>query len=149
MALFGDPKFNPYEEFVVPDRRTWMIEWSQTKDGSRNPFDLVVTGQYIARNVSDNDGKLKVKANKTASVWLYAGATVGFANQAVADASSLEIMADTVRPPFKLPDWFMAACISLIITATVTWMIFEALTGEPHEHFEKAAEELKRSDPSE
>ena len=138
------PKFNTFEDFLVPDRRTWVIEWSNPQDDAGGACDLTIEGKYIGRNVTAKGGQLKAKPNKIASVWLYGGTTVGFANQAVADSAKLEVYAETVKPPFKLPDWFTPVIVALTIILSVALMVQDALTENTHEYWKNAAEELKR-----
>ena len=137
-------KFNTFEGFLVPGRRTWVIEWSDPSDGSGKASDLIVRGKYVARNVTKKGGQLKAKPNKIASVWLYEGTIVEFTNQAVVDSARLEVYADTVKPPFKLPDWFAPVVAGATIIIAVAWMVLDATTGDTHEYWENAAEELKR-----
>ena len=103
-------KFNTFEGFLVPERRTWVIELSDPSDGSGKASDLIVRGKYVARNATKKGGQLKAKPNKIASVWLYEGTIVEFTNQAVVDSARLEVYADTVKPPFKLPDTGSRPC---------------------------------------
>ena len=128
----------------MPDRRTWVIEWSSPEDATGGGCDLTIEGKYVGRNVTGKGGQLKAKPNQIASVWLYSGATVGFANQGVADSAKLEVYADTVKPPFKLPDWFTPVAVALTIIFSVVLMVKDALTENTHEYWENAAEELKR-----
>lgn len=139
-------KFNTFEDFLVPDRRTWVIKWNNSQDDTSGACELVIKGKYIARNVTGKGGQIKAKPNQIASVWLYAGTTVGFSNQAVVDSAKLEVYADTVKPPFKLPDWFTPIAGVLLIILIVVWIVQDALTENTHEHWENAAEELKRSE---
>ena len=128
----------------MPDNRTWVIEWSNPQDDAGGACDLAVEGKYIGRNVTAKGGQLKAKPNKIASVWLYGGTTVGFANQAVADSAKLEVYAESVKPPCKLPDWFTPVIVALTIILSVALMVQDALTENTHEYWKNAAEELKR-----
>ena len=83
-----------------------MIEWSNPSDESGWASDLIVRGKYVARNVTQKGDQLKAKPNKIESVWLYEATIVEFTNEAVVNLVRSEVYADTLKPPFKLPDWF-------------------------------------------
>ena len=144
MVLSGNPRLNPFEDYVVPDKRAWVIEWAGGAEGSGGQHQLTVSGKYVARNATDEDGRLSARPGQTASVWLYPGATVGFANQKVIDSVRLRQESDSARPPFQVPRWLAPTIIAGAIIAALSWMVIDTLFGETDEHWQRAAEELKR-----
>ena len=132
---------------MVPDGRAWVIEWA----GGMEPVkqhQLTVSGRYVARNVIDEDGRISVRPGQTASVWLYPGATVGFTNQGVVDSVRFRQEPDSARPPLQLPRWLAPTIIAGAIIGALSWMIMDSLFGETDEHWQRAAEELKRPQTS-
>lgn len=146
--MLNNPKFNAFEDFEVPAQRAWVIEWEDQALNSDASYDLIVTGKYSAKNLIDTDGKLKAKAGKTALVWLFAGATVGFANQGIASSVQFTSKSADERPPIQLPSWIAPTIVGLLITLLISWVIIDAIFGEPDAHWQKAAEELKRPNKS-
>ena len=128
---------------MVPDGRAWVIEWAGGTDSGRQ-HQLTVSGRYITRNVTDEDGRISARPGQAASVWLYPGATVGFTNQEAIDSVRFRQEPDYARPPLQLPRWVAPTIIAGAIIGALSWMIMDALFGETDEHWQRAAEELKR-----
>ena len=96
-----------------------MVEWINPSDGSGKASDLIVRGKYVARNVTKKGDQLKTKPNKIEFMWLYEGTIIEFTNEAVVNSVRLEVYPETLKPPFKLPDWFAPLVVGTAVTIAV------------------------------